>query len=145
MDTPVPDEQTINIKTTEVEQKVVVFTCNWLAFSGLDGAGKDRHPYSPLVYPIKVMCLGQISPGIILKALEKGADGVLLLGCPPGECHYEFGNKRAEKVFAEAKELMLLLGYKDEQCKLDWIPEGDGKVFVNKVENFIAGLIGIHP
>jgi F420-non-reducing hydrogenase iron-sulfur subunit len=145
MGNPVLNGQNTRIKTTEARQSIVVFTCNWLAFSGLEEAGRNRFSYSPSIYPIKVKCLGQISPGIILKALEKGADGVILLGCPPGECHYEFGNRRAEEIFAEAKELALLLGYKDEQFKLDWIPEGNGEFFINQVETFIKGLNGIHP
>jgi coenzyme F420-reducing hydrogenase delta subunit len=88
------------------------------------------------------MCLGQISPGIILKAFEKGADGVLLLGCPAGNCHFEFGNRQVEEVFAEAKALAKVLGYRDEQLKLDWVAAGEGKVFVEKVENFVSDLNG---
>lgn len=122
------------------EKKVIVFTCNWNAYSGLETAGVERLSYSPAVHPLKVMCLGQLSPGIILKAFEKGANGVLLLGCPPGECHFEFGNRRAEEVFEEAKGLVALLGYRDEQFMLDWIGAGEGQVFVEKVEQFITGL-----
>jgi len=122
--------------------KVVVFTCNWNAYSGLEAAGAGRLSYSPGVHPLKVTCLGQISPGLILKALEKGADGVLLLGCPAGECHYEFGNRHAEEVYAEAKDLAMLLGYRDEQLKLDWVPAGEGEVFVEKVQCFVSELNG---
>jgi len=93
------------------EPQVIVFTCNWQAYNGLEAAGAGRAHYPASVRPLKVMCLGRLSAGIILKAFEKGADGiilkafekgadgVLLLGCPPGECHYEFGNRRAEEVF----------------------------------------------
>jgi coenzyme F420-reducing hydrogenase delta subunit len=122
------------------ERKVILFTCNWNAYSGLETAGIERLSYSPAVHPLKVMCLGQLSPGIILKAFEKGADGVLLLGCPPGECHFEFGNRRAEEVFEEALGLVTLLGYREEQLRLDWVGAGEGKVFVEKVEKFMAGL-----
>jgi coenzyme F420-reducing hydrogenase delta subunit len=122
------------------EKKIVVFTCNWSAYSGLECAGRDHLTYSPQIYPLKVMCLGQISPGIILKALEKGAAGVLLLGCPAGECHFEFGNRRAEEVFSEIKELAALLGYRDQQIRLDWIPAGGGDVFVEQVNRFVAEL-----
>ena len=120
--------------------KVIVFTCNWNAYSGLESAGIEHRPYSPAVHPLKVMCLGQLSPGIILKAFEKGADGVLLLGCPPGECHFEFGNRRAEEVFEEAKGLINLLGYRKEQLLLDWVGAGQGEAFVEKIEGFLAGL-----
>jgi len=120
--------------------KVIVFTCNWNAYSGLETAGVKRLSYSPSVYPLKVMCLGQISPGIILKAFEKGADGVLILGCPSGHCHFEFGNRKVEDVFTAAKGLAAVLGYRDEQLKLDWVAAGEGEIFVEKVEHFVAGL-----
>lgn len=123
-------------------QKVIVFTCNWNAYSGLETAGVQRLSYPPSVYPLKVMCLGQISPGILLKAFEKGADGVLLLGCPSGICHFEFGNRRVEDVFTEAKGLAAVLGIRDEQLKLDWVAAGDGEDFVNKVQRFLTGLNG---
>ena len=126
------------------DKKVILFTCNWQAYSALENAGIERLSYSPIVHPLKVMCLGQLSPGIILKAFEKGADGVLLLGCPPGECHFEFGNRRAEEVFESAQGLIQLLGYREEQLVLDWIGTGDGKAFVDKVEDFLAGLYGDH-
>lgn len=122
--------------------KVIVFTCNWNAYSGMEAAGVKRLSYPPSVYPIKVMCLGQISPGVILKAFEKGAGGVLLLGCPTGMCHFEFGNRRVEVVFNEAKGLASVLGYRDEQLKLDWVAAGEGEDFVQKVKHFVAGLNG---
>lgn len=122
--------------------KVIVFTCNWNAYSGLETAGVERLSYPPNVYPLKVMCLGQISPGIILKAFEKGAAGVLLLGCPAGQCHFEFGNRQVEEVFNAAKGLATVLGYRDEQLKLDWVAAGDGEGFVEKVQRFVSGLNG---
>jgi coenzyme F420-reducing hydrogenase delta subunit len=122
------------------EKKIILFTCNWQAYSGLEAAGAAHLKYSPYVYPIKVTCLGQLSSGIILKAFEKGAYGVLLIGCPPGECHFEFGNKEIESVFCEVKELITNLGYKDQQCKLAWIPNGDGQAFIKLVEKFITDL-----
>jgi coenzyme F420-reducing hydrogenase delta subunit len=87
-------------------------------------------------------CLGRVNPGIILKAFESGADGVLLLGCPPGECHYEFGNRHAEDLFVEAKGLIKLLGYRDEQLGFDYVAAGDGEEFINVVRKFLNGLNG---
>ncbi len=120
--------------------KVIVITCNWNAYNGLETAGAERRRLSPGVYPLKVNCLGQIDPGIILKAFENGAGGVLLLGCPLNECHFEFGNRRAEEVFQEARSLTNLLGYRDQQLQLDWLAAGDGQGFIEKVERFLAGL-----
>jgi F420-non-reducing hydrogenase iron-sulfur subunit len=128
--------------TYDLQPKVVVFTCNWNAYSGLETAGSEHLSYPPAIRPLKVMCLGRLSAGIILKALEKGADGVLLLGCPPGECHYEFGNRHAEEAFAEAKGIATLLGYREEQLKLDWVAAGEGETFADQVRRFLADLSG---
>jgi coenzyme F420-reducing hydrogenase delta subunit len=121
-------------------KKVILFTCNWNAYSGLETAGKERLDYPANVFPLKVTCLGQIDPGIILKAFENGADGVLMLGCPPGECHFEFGNRRAEEVHAQACELIEVLGYDDSQLQLDWVAAGQAGELVEKVGRFVDGL-----
>jgi coenzyme F420-reducing hydrogenase delta subunit len=123
-------------------RKVILLTCNWNAYSGLETAGAQRLHYPAGVYPLKVTCLGQIDPGIILKAFENGADGILMLGCPPGQCHYEFGVRRAEEVYAQAKELVKVLGCSDSQLQLDWVTAGEGQDLVNKVRDFVAGLNG---
>ena len=122
--------------------KVVIFTCNWDAYSGLEAAGKDRQHYSPAIRPVRVMCLGRLHPGLILKAFEKGADGVMMLGCSPDDCHYDFGNRGAEKVYSLAKELLCLLGYQKKQIHLDYLAAGDGKGFIDKIESFMSGLNG---
>jgi coenzyme F420-reducing hydrogenase delta subunit len=133
-------------KVVEMQElKVVVLTCNWNAYSALETAGAERRELSPAVHPLKVMCLGQISPGAVLKAFEKGADGVLLLGCPPGECHFEFGNLRAEELFVEAKRMAALLGYGEHQLKLDWAGAGQGEAFQDKVQAFVRGLRATKP
>jgi heterodisulfide reductase subunit A-like polyferredoxin len=113
----------------------VVFTCNWQAYSALEMAGFKRLSYPADVSVIKLMCLGRLHSGLILKAFELGAEGVLLLGCPPGECHYGFGNKRAEEVFAQAKAITHLLGIEEERLKLDWVAADDGEGFVHKIRS----------
>ena len=120
--------------------KVILFTCNWNAYSGLETSGAQRLSYPVGVFPLKVTCLGQIDPGIILKAFKNGADGVMMLGCPPDQCHYEFGNRRAEEVYAQANELVKVSGYSDSQLQLDWISAGEGQEFVDKVKKFVAGI-----
>lgn len=119
-----------------MEPRVVVFTCNWTAHSALEMAGCERLAYPANVRPIRVMCLGRLHPGLILKAFELGADGVLLLGCPPGECYYEFGNERAEELFKETRAIAHLLGIEDERLMLDWVGAGEGEAFVQKVTEF---------
>ena len=123
-------------------RKVILFTCNWNAYSGLEAAGAERLSYPPGVYPLRVTCLGQIDPGVILKAFEAGADGVLMLGCPPGECRYEFGNRRAETVYAQAQELVRLIGCRDAQLQLDWIAAGESQALVDRLQQFLTDLNG---
>jgi coenzyme F420-reducing hydrogenase delta subunit len=120
--------------------RVIVFTCNWNAYSGLETAGYERLSLPAGVRPVKVMCLGRLHPGLVLKAFELGADGVLVLGCPPGECHYEFGNSRAEELFEETKALARLLGICEERLRLAWVAAGDGKAFTEKVRCFVEDV-----
>ncbi len=122
--------------------KVVIFTCNWDAYSGLEAAGKDRRYYSAAIRPVRVMCLGRLHPGLILKAFERGVDGVMMLGCSPGDCHYDFGNRGAEAVFSLSKDLLGLLGFQEKQLQLDYVAAGDGNAFIDKIEKFMAGLNG---
>ena len=123
------------------EHCIVVFTCNWNAYSALETAGSRRLAYPANVRPIRVMCLGRLHTGLILKAFELGADGVLLLGCPPGECHYQFGNQRAEELFQETRAIAHLLGIGDERLKLDWVGAGEGEAFVRKVTEFHSQVV----
>ncbi len=126
----------------DIEHCVVVFTCNWSAYSALETAGSKRLAYPANVRPIRVMCLGRLHPGLILKAFELGAAGVLLLGCPPGECHYEFGNQRAEELFQETRAIAHLLGIGNERLKLEWVGVGEGEAFVQKVMEFYEQVVG---
>ena len=124
------------------KQIVLVFTCNWNPYSGMETAGFNRLSYSARVYPMRVMCLGRLRPGIILKAFERGAHGVLLLGCPQDECHYEFGGRLAEETFAIARDLVRTMGYPDQRLRIDRVAAGDGKAWVDKIQNFLAELNG---
>ena len=116
--------------------KVLVFTCNWNAYHGLESAGVKHQTYSAAIHPLKVMCLGRLGPGIILKAFEHGAAGVLLLGCPPEECHYDFGNRRAEEMFTIASDLIHVLGYSKKRLQMDRVTAGDDVTWVEKVQSF---------
>jgi F420-non-reducing hydrogenase iron-sulfur subunit len=117
--------------------RIIVYTCNWDAYSGLETAGSLGLSYPANVHPIRVMCLGRLHPGLILKAFELGAAGVLMLGCPPGECHYGFGNQRAEELFQETVALAQLLGIEEDRLRLDWVAAGEGQGFVDQVRQFV--------
>ncbi len=122
------------------KKRVLVFTCNWNPYSGMEAAGIEGLSYSARIYPLRVMCLGRLRPGILLKAFERGARGVLLLGCPPDECHYEFGGRRAEETFGVSRDLVRAMGYSDQWLKMDRVAAGDSKAWVDKIQTFVAGL-----
>lgn len=122
----------------ETETRVVIFTCNWNAHESLQGAGKNHLHYPAGVRPLKVDCLGQVSAGVILKAFEKGADGVMLVGCSPEECHYEFGSRRAAELFEEVRRLAGLLGFREEQLEFHQVHTGEGAALIDKVRAFFS-------
>jgi coenzyme F420-reducing hydrogenase delta subunit len=121
-------------------QKVVLFSCNWHAFSSIEVAGKKKLSSSAAVAPIQLSCLGRVSPGIILKAFEEGAAGVLLLGCPEGQCHYETGNLEALKVIEETKSLLKLLGYDPNRLDYQLIPAENGEQYLEVLNSFWSRL-----
>jgi coenzyme F420-reducing hydrogenase delta subunit len=122
------------------EPKVVIFTCNWHAQESLEAAGRRRLQYPDAARPLKVDCLGQVSSSLILKALEKGADGVMLVGCTPEECHYEFGSRRAAELFVEVRRLAKLLGFREEQLEFHQVSTGEEETLVKKVKVFVDRL-----
>ena len=125
---------------TERKTRVVIFTCNWNAHESLQEAGKRHLHYPPGVRPLKVDCLGQISSSVILKAFQKGADGVMLVGCSPEECHYEFGSRRAAELFGEVRKLARLLGFREEQLEFHQVHTGEGAALIEKVRAFVGRL-----
>jgi heterodisulfide reductase subunit A/F420-non-reducing hydrogenase iron-sulfur subunit len=125
---------------SHTELRVVIFTCNWNAHESLQEAGKQHLSLPAGVRPFKVDCLGQISSSVILKAFEKGADGVMLVGCSPEECHYEFGSRRAAELFEEARQLAKLLGFQTERLAFHQVHIGEGHSLIEKVQAFAARL-----
>lgn len=117
--------------------KIILFTCNWHAFSSLEAAGKNNLVYSPALVPIRISCLGRIAPGIILKAFEGGAAGVCLIGCPEGDCRYQNGNQEAREVFEESRSLLRLLGYDENLLQYHLISAGDGEGFQKNMDQLV--------
>ena len=122
------------------KKKIIMFTCNWHAFSSLEAAGINGLAYSPALIPIRISCLGRITPGIILKAFEGGAAGVCLLGCPEGECRYQNGNQEAHDVYEESRNLLRLLGYNENLLQYHLITAGDGKSFQNNIDQLVLTI-----
>lgn len=121
-------------------EKIILFTCNWHAYSSLEAAGKRRLVYSPALVPIRISCLGRITSAIILKAFEGGAAGVCLVGCPEGECRYQNGNEEARKVFEESRQLLRLLGYNQNLLQYELISAGDGESFQTHIDLLVKNI-----
>ncbi len=116
--------------------KIVAFLCNWCTFTAADLAGTSRLKYAPNIRIVKVMCSSRIEPVFILKALLDGADGVLIGGCAPGDCHYSKGNFYARRKVALAKTLAENMGLDSERIRLSWIPASEGPRFTRVVNEF---------
>jgi F420-non-reducing hydrogenase iron-sulfur subunit len=123
------------------EPRVVIFTCNWNAHESLQSAGRQHLHYPSGARPLLVDCLGQLSPSVILRAFEKGADGVMLVGCTPEECHYEFGSRRAaELYYDEVRRLVGLLGLGEERLLFHQVHTGEGSGLIEMVRAFVERL-----
>jgi len=120
------------------EPKVVVFSCNWKAYSGAEMAGMQAISYPPNARLVRLQCLGRLHLGLILKAFELGAAGVLMLGCPPGECEHR--SEGAEELFKRTRALLSLLGIDKRRLQMDSLPLGDGQLFARKVKGFVQRL-----
>ncbi len=129
----------------EFEPTIIGFCCNWCSYSGADLAGASKIQYPPNVLIIRSMCSGMIHPNIIIDALTSGADGVLMCGCHPGDCHYLEGNTKAEKR-GEALELMLEdMGLEPERFRLEWVSASEGNRFANIVKEMVETLKELGP
>jgi len=124
---------------------IVVFACNWCSYAGADTAGVSRIQHQPHFRMIRVMCSGRIQPGFVLRALEKGADGVLVSGCHFGDCHYMFGNHRAVEQFERTKNVVRLLGLEDGRIRLEWISAAEGARFAKVIDEFTEQIRELGP
>ena len=127
------------------EPLMIGFCCNWCSYAGADLAGVSRLQYPPNVRIIRVMCSGMVHPNLVIDALTKGADGVLMCGCHPGDCHYLEGNLKAEKR-AEAIELMLQdFGIEEERFRLEWVSASEGSRFAQVVTEMVEKIKELGP
>jgi len=123
-----------------VDPILIVYTCNWNAYSGLEAAGAKGESYPASIHPVRVVCLARMNAGLILKSFEMGAAGVMLLGCPPGECYYGHEKIKIEEVFEEAQELIRVLGIDQKRLRLDWVEAEQGQDFADKVRKFATSI-----
>ena len=127
----------------QFEPVIVGFFCNWCTATAADLAGTSRMQYPPNVRPIRVMCSGSVDPVYVLRALLGGADGVVVGGCPPGDCHYVSGNYKARRRMAILKTILATLGLEDDRVWIRWISAAEGAKFartMNEVTQTIKKL-----
>jgi len=126
--------------TTVFEPRLIAFLCNWCTYTGADLAGTSRLQYPPNIRVIRLMCSGALDPVYVLKALLEGADGVLIGGCHPGDCHYVSGNYKARRRVAILKEILTQMGFDEDRVWLRWISASEGRLFADTVEEMVTAL-----
>lgn len=122
------------------EPKIIVFLCNWCSYAGADLAGVSRVQYPHNIRIIRVPCSGRINPLYIVKALQNGADGVLVSGCHPGDCHYVNGNLYAGRKFALLKKFLEFLGIEPERVQFSWVSASEGIRFAELVDKVVHDI-----
>lgn len=127
------------------EPKIVGFLCNWCSYAGADKAGTAQNAYPSNVSVIKVMCSGRVDPQFVMKAFENGADGVIILACHPGDCHYKEGNYRAVQRYQMLSRLLAQLGIQKERCRFDYVSAGEGDKFVRVITEMVETVRGLGP
>ena len=130
---------------TDFEPKIVGFVCNWCTYTGADLAGVSRFQYPSNFIPIRVMCTGAVDPMYVVKALLEGADGVLIGGCHPGDCHYQSGNYKARRRATVLKQLLKDIGVDDQRVWVRWISASEGKKFADTVIEMTSELKKLGP
>ncbi len=116
------------------EPKIVAFLCNWCSYAGADLAGVSRFQYPPNIRIIRLPCSGRVSANMILDALRSGADGVLVSGCHPGDCHYISGNLFARRRFALLNNLLEFVGIEPGRVNFSWVSASEGEQFAEVVK-----------
>ena len=125
--------------------KIVAFLCNWCSYTGADLAGTSRMKYASNIRIIRIMCSGRVQPTFILKAFKEGADGILICGCHPGDCHYHEGNYKCLRRFHLLQKYLLQMGVPLERLKLAWISASEGAEFAQLVNEFTETIKGLEP
>lgn len=129
----------------EYEPKALVFACNWCSYAGADLAGIGRRQYPATIRIIRTMCSGRFDPEFILKAFEKGIDGIIVCGCHPGDCHYREGNLEAEKKVKMTSKLLDAVGIDTRRFRLEWVSASEGAKFANMITEFTETLKEVGP
>jgi F420-non-reducing hydrogenase iron-sulfur subunit len=130
---------------SEWEPRILAFLCNWCSYAGADLAGVSRIQYPPNVRIIRVPCSGRVNPLFLLRGLQNGADGVLVSGCHPGDCHYLSGNLAARRKFALVRELLNYAGVEPERVQFTWVSASEGGRFAAIVQKVVEQVRKLGP
>ena len=129
----------------EFRPRIIAFLCNWCSYAGADLAGVSRIQYPPSIRVIRVPCSGRVDPFYILKALQRGADGVLVSGCHPGDCHYLTGNYVARRRFAVLNDLLEFFGIEPGRVTFSWVSAAEGERFAEVVRDVTENIRKLGP
>jgi len=127
------------------EPKIIAFLCNWCSYAGADLAGISRIQYPPNVRIVRLPCSGRVNPLYIIKSLQHGADGVLVSGCHPGDCHYISGNYYARRRFALLKNLLEFVGVEPGRVSFSWVSAAEGEKFSQVVKDVVETVKALGP
>ena len=129
----------------EYQPKVIGFLCNWCSYAGADMAGTSRMRYPQNIRIIRVPCSGRVDPLFVVKCFQRGADGVLVSGCHPGDCHYTEGNYHTRRRFALLREFLDYLGIAKERMRVEWVSASEGQKFADLLSDFTTELAMLGP
>lgn len=129
----------------EFEPKIVGFLCNWCSYAGADMAGTSRISYPPNIRIIRVPCSGRIDPLFVMKSFQMGADGILIAGCHPGDCHYAEGNYHLRRRFALLRPFLDYIGLEEGRLRLEWVSASEAKRFAQVVSSFTEEVRKLGP
>jgi len=129
----------------QFEPVIIGFTCNWCSYRAADMAGTARMKYAPNIRLIRLMCSGRLDPTFVLKALAGGADGVMITGCHPGDCHYVEQNYKALRRFLLLRKTLAQFGIEPERLKLVWASAAEGAIFTEHVNSFVEQVRALGP
>lgn len=132
-------------KEKEFEPKIMGFLCSWCSYTGADMAGIGRMQYPSNIRIVRVMCSGRMDPLFVMKAFEAGADGVLVSGCHPGDCHYTTGNYYTRRRFASMRKLIEFMGIDSRRLKVTWVSASEGAMFAQIAREMTEELKQLGP
>jgi len=127
------------------EPKIIAFLCNWCSYSGADAAGRAQKDLSPNIKTVRVMCSGRVDPQLVVTAFREGADGVLVLGCHPGDCHYKTGNYKALRRMTLLRRMLGQMGVAEDRLRLDWVSASEADRFAKVTLDMVARIKELGP